>query len=99
VTQTYDTGVCIYFYFAYCYKGVPDPTHVYHEIEAAAREEVLRAGGSLSHHHGVGQLRSPFLKEVLSETASKWRKQLKAAIDPDNLFGVANQDFSHPVRP
>src|SRR5271170_8137888 len=45
VTQLYDTGVCVYFYFAYCFKGVNNPAEVYLEIEDAARDEILKAGG------------------------------------------------------
>ncbi|KAF5892216.1 alkyldihydroxyacetonephosphate synthase, peroxisomal, partial [Clarias magur] len=52
VTQTYDAGACVYFYFAYNYRGLSDPIHVYEQVEHAAREEILANGGSLSHHHG-----------------------------------------------
>ena len=63
---------------------------MYAELERAAREEILRSGGSLSHHHGVGKLRQRFLPAVLSPTALEWREGLKRAVDPDNLFGCAN---------
>ncbi len=43
VTQLYDTGVAVYFYFAYFFEGVPNPAKVYAEIEEAAREEILMA--------------------------------------------------------
>lgn len=33
VTQTYDAGACVYFYFAFNYRGLSDPVHVYEEIE------------------------------------------------------------------
>ena len=33
VTQTYDAGACVYFYFAFVYRGLPNPVHVYEEIE------------------------------------------------------------------
>uniref|UniRef100_A0A3B5MMT9 Alkylglycerone-phosphate synthase n=1 Tax=Xiphophorus couchianus TaxID=32473 RepID=A0A3B5MMT9_9TELE len=52
VTQTYDAGACVYFYFAFNYRGLSDPVHVYEQVEHAAREEILANGGSLSHHHG-----------------------------------------------
>uniref|UniRef100_A0AAA9SPD5 Alkylglycerone-phosphate synthase n=1 Tax=Bos taurus TaxID=9913 RepID=A0AAA9SPD5_BOVIN len=52
VTQTYDAGACIYFYFAFNYRGISDPLTVFEQTEAAAREEILANGGSLSHHHG-----------------------------------------------
>jgi len=30
---------------------------VYSDIEDGAREEIMKNGGSISHHHGVGKLR------------------------------------------
>jgi alkyldihydroxyacetonephosphate synthase len=90
VTQLYDTGVCVYFYFAFYHRGVENASEVYAELERAAREEILRSGGSLSHHHGVGKLRQRFLPAVFSPTALAWREGLKRSIDPDDLFGCGN---------
>ena len=33
VTQTYDVGACMYFYFGFKYAGLSDPVHVYEQIE------------------------------------------------------------------
>jgi len=90
VTQLYETGVCVYFYFAFYARGVEDASEVYAELERGAREEILRSGGSLSHHHGVGKLRQRFLPAIFSSTALSWREGLKRAVDPDNVFGCAN---------
>jgi len=90
VTQLYDTGVCIYFYFAFLSKGVDNASQVYSEIEHIAREEILASGGSLSHHHGVGKLRQDFLGEILSQTALDWRRRLEESVDPKNIFGCGN---------
>lgn len=51
--QLYDTGACVYFYFGFIFKGVADPTKTFSEVEHEARAEVLKQGGSLSHHHGT----------------------------------------------
>jgi len=91
VTQVYPTGVCIYFYFAIWYKGVEHPSEVYAELERAARDEILRSGGSLSHHHGVGKLRERFLPRVVSPGTLAWRDALKEAADPRDVFGIGNQ--------
>jgi alkyldihydroxyacetonephosphate synthase len=90
VTQLYDTGVCVYFYFAFVGRDVPNASEVYAQIERSAREEILRSGGSLSHHHGVGKLRQRFLPAIFSPTALAWRDAAKRAIDPDNVFGCGN---------
>ncbi|HEX5067228.1 MAG TPA: FAD-binding oxidoreductase [Myxococcota bacterium] len=90
VTQLYGAGVCLYFYFAFHYKGVEHPSEVFAELERAARDEILRSGGSLSHHHGVGKLRSEFLPRVFSPAALAWRSRLARSVDPDDLFGAGN---------
>ncbi|NCF16317.1 MAG: FAD-binding protein [Gammaproteobacteria bacterium] len=93
VTQVYQTGVCIYFYFAYYFKGVDNPSEVFNEMEHAAREEVLKSGGSLSHHHGIGKIRRDFLPDVLSPGMLDWQREIKKAVDPANIFGAGNQNF------
>jgi alkyldihydroxyacetonephosphate synthase len=91
ITQVYPAGVCVYFYLAYYYKGVENPSAVFADIERAARDEVLRCGGSLSHHHGIGKLRQEILPEVMSDAMLGWNRRIKKAVDPQNVFGSSNQ--------
>jgi alkyldihydroxyacetonephosphate synthase len=93
VTQVYRTGVCIYFYFGFYYKGVPNPHDVYLQLENIARDEILNSGGSLSHHHGVGKLRREYLPRIMSPTALQWKRELKKTLDPHDVFGAGNQDL------
>ncbi|TNN60365.1 Alkyldihydroxyacetonephosphate synthase, peroxisomal [Liparis tanakae] len=90
VTQTYDAGACVYFYFAFNYRGLSDPIHVFEEIEHAAREEILANGGSLSHHHGVGKLRKEWMRETISNVGMGMLKSVKDYVDPNNIFGNRN---------
>lgn len=93
ITQLYRTGVAIYFYFGFYFKGVENPSQVYLELENIAREEILRSGGSLSHHHGVGKIRESYLPEIMSETALKWKSEIKKGLDPNNIFAAGNQNL------
>lgn len=93
ITQVYRTGVAIYFYFGFYYKGIPNPSEIYIELENIAREEILRSGGSLSHHHGIGKIRQAFLPDIMSETALKWKQEIKNSLDPNNIFGAGNQNL------
>ena len=88
VTQLYDSGVCVYFYLGIHHGAAEHPTDVYAILERAARDEILKAGGSLSHHHGIGRLRREFLPRVLSPAALAWSDGIKHAVDPLHLFGV-----------
>lgn len=90
VTQTYDAGACVYFYFGFNYRGIQNPVQLYEEIEASARDEILANGGSISHHHGVGKLRKPWLKKTVGEVGLGSMRAIKNYIDPDNIFGNNN---------
>jgi alkyldihydroxyacetonephosphate synthase len=91
ITQLYPSGVCVYFYFAFYFKGLADPAQIYAEVEHAARDEILRSGGSLSHHHGVGKIRKGFLPRIASPGVAAFARDIKAAVDPTNVFGAGNQ--------
>jgi len=99
ITQLYETGVCVYFYLAYHYEGVERPSEVFAELECAARDEVLRSGGSLSHHHGIGKLREEFLPEIMSAPMLEWSRRIKRAVDPHNIFGSANHGVGSEKLP
>jgi alkyldihydroxyacetonephosphate synthase len=90
VTQVYDTGSCIYFYFAFNTQGIENAVHVYEEIEDAAREEILGCGGSLSHHHGVGKIRSKWYPKQVSPVGIAIYKAVKQQLDPNNIFAAGN---------
>jgi len=90
VTQVYDAGACIYFYFGINYYGVSDPVKLYNDIEMAARDEILACGGSISHHHGVGKIRSHWLKSTIGEQGVGMIKAVKDYIDPNNVFAAGN---------
>ncbi len=93
VTQVYQTGACVYFYFGFYHRGLERPAQLYAELERTARDEILNSGGALSHHHGVGKIRQEFLPRILSEAAREWTAEVKRAIDPANIFGIANQNL------
>lgn len=94
ITQLYHEGVCLYFYFCMNFFNVENASTVFKEIEHAARSEILSHGGSLSHHHGVGKLRSSYLKQIESEALLESMKSLKQSLDPENVFGLRNGAFA-----
>eukprot|EP00042_Codosiga_hollandica_P036090 m.272685 g.272685 ORF g.272685 m.272685 type:complete len:613 (+) comp54801_c0_seq1:13-1851(+) len=90
VTQTYDTGACLYFYFGFSYEKLADPVAAFHHVERTARDEVLANGGSISHHHGVGKIRKRWITETIGETGVTMLRAVKDRIDPQNIFGNGN---------
>ncbi|MCH7574942.1 MAG: FAD-binding oxidoreductase [Candidatus Marinimicrobia bacterium] len=94
ITQTYHTGVCIYFMYGFYTKGVKAPEEIFAKIEHELRRTIIEHGGSISHHHGVGKLRKDFMDGIMSATSIKLLKDLKAASDPQNIFGLRNNIFA-----
>ncbi|KAH9632095.1 hypothetical protein HF086_015299 [Spodoptera exigua] len=93
LTQTYDAGCCIYFYFGHYIGNCADPVSTYEEIEEAARDEIIACGGSISHHHGVGKLRKKWYADTVSEPGRQLLLAAKKALDPDNIFALGNMAF------
>ncbi|XP_060802916.1 alkyldihydroxyacetonephosphate synthase [Amyelois transitella] len=92
LTQTYDAGCCIYFYFGHTAIG-SDPVATYEEMEEAARDEIIASGGSISHHHGVGKLRKKWYASTVSEPGRRLLLAAKKTLDPDNIFALGNMAF------
>lgn len=90
VTQTYDAGACVYFYFGFRYNTHEDPVQTYEEIENSARDEILASGGSISHHHGIGKVRARWFKQSISNVGVNLYKSAKIELDPKNIFATGN---------
>lgn len=90
MTQTYDAGACVYFYFGFNYAEIKDPVETYEHIESVARMEILLNGGSISHHHGVGKLRSRWYTQSVSGVGVRLYKSAKQELDPKNIFAAGN---------
>ena len=90
IPQIYHTGVCIYFMLGMSVKGVEKPEEKFGEIEHSLRATIIKHGGSISHHHGVGKLRKDFIPDMLSKTSIDLIKEMKQTHDPSNVFGSSN---------
>ncbi|MEL6558576.1 MAG: FAD-binding oxidoreductase [Bacteroidota bacterium] len=90
VTQLYHSSVCVYIMFGVYTKGVEQPEEKFKLIEEKMREKVIEAGGSISHHHGVGKLRKKFIGELMNKEQLKLAQSIKKELDPQNIFGIGN---------
>eukprot|EP01053_Blabericola_migrator_P006326 Blabericola_migrator_1__6325@NODE_3192_length_1956_cov_715_335627_g1996_i0_p1_GENE_NODE_3192_length_1956_cov_715_335627_g1996_i0NODE_3192_length_1956_cov_715_335627_g1996_i0_p1_ORF_typecomplete_len600_score88_81FADoxidase_C/PF02913_19/6_9e29FAD_binding_4/PF01565_23/2e28_NODE_3192_length_1956_cov_715_335627_g1996_i01861802 len=96
ISQVYDEAACVYFYFGFPCAGLDDPLAVYTEIEKEARVCIMKHGGSISHHHGVGKLRKHFMAESVTDAGVNILTKIKSSLDPSNIFG--NQNLVNAVR-
>jgi alkyldihydroxyacetonephosphate synthase len=87
-SHAYLDGACLYFTFAG--RG-PDPddevfaVHFYEQAYEVVMSATRRHRGSISHHHGIGFVRGPYLAEALGE-GFHVLEVLKAALDPAGIL-------------
>jgi len=84
LSHAYPDGACLYFSFALqvreeAHSDTRDRAYVAHLERIVALTE--RAGGSISHHHGIGLARGGYLEGALGRGYSLLRV-LKATLDP-----------------
>lgn len=84
LSHSYTDGACLYFTFAASPPAEAFES-TYDALWDAGTRAILRAGGNLSHHHGVGLNRARFMPEALGSGLDVLRT-IKSALDPHNIL-------------
>jgi alkyldihydroxyacetonephosphate synthase len=91
-SHAYPDGACLYFTFA----GQPtDPEGYYAEAWEALMTTTLEAGGTISHHHGIGLNRARWLRSELGAGFAVL-ESLKAALDPNGILNPGKLGLGSP---
>ncbi len=91
-SHAYPDGACLYFTFA----GQPDdPEGYYAKAWEALMTATLEAGGTISHHHGIGLNRARWLRAELG-TGFGVLESLKAALDPNGILNPGKLGLGSP---
>ncbi len=86
-SHVYPTGANIYFTLGAVNEG--DEARALERYDAAwdaGARAAIAAGGTMSHHHGVGLLRAPYLPEELGEVGFDVLTAVKRALDPKGVL-------------
>jgi len=84
-SHAYPQGCSIYFSIAATGRTLEDRLKRYDEIWADALNACMQAGGTLSHHHGIGILKAKWM-EVEAGGANPLLFALKRTIDPKGIM-------------
>lgn len=84
-SHAYPEGCSIYFTFAASAEGRVRSDNLYDEIWKRGLEAVLKAGGTISHHHGIGQSKGAFMEAEHGPGMAIFRK-LKTMMDPAGVL-------------
>ncbi len=86
----YPQGVCFYFTFG----GIPPKGMTkfgyYAKVWEAAMKTTLKLGGTISHHHGIGRMRAPWLPLELGKMGYEILRKVKHAIDEKRIMNPGN---------
>jgi alkyldihydroxyacetonephosphate synthase len=86
VSHSYADGACVYFVVLYPLAGAEQALAQWQRIKYAATEAIVEAGGTLSHHHGVGTDHAPWLEREHGALGLTVLRALKGALDPKGIM-------------
>lgn len=87
ISHTYETGASIY--FTVLAGGWSDPAAAAQRWRAAKQtitKAMVRAGGALSHHHGIGRDHAPWLEENIGPIGVRVLEGIRTAVDPSGVM-------------
>jgi alkyldihydroxyacetonephosphate synthase len=102
-SHAYPDGCSIYFTFAGTAPDAAAAERVYDAIWRDGLEAATRVGGTISHHHGVGLLKAPYMAGEHREAMAIF-EAAKASLDPDGVMnpgkmGLRERDRTGPAEP
>jgi alkyldihydroxyacetonephosphate synthase len=97
-SHAYADGCSIYFTFAGTADDAAAAERLYDAIWRDGLEATTQVGGTISHHHGVGVLKAPFMAAEHREAMALF-EAAKLALDPDGILnpgkmGLARRGWS-----
>lgn len=84
-SHAYADGCSIYFTFAAHAPETAGAERLYDAIWRDGLDAATRAGGTISHHHGIGLLKAPYMSGEHRE-AMAILEATKVSLDPDGIF-------------
>lgn len=90
ISQIYNDGVCVYLYYGIGPTTENDQLITFEQVTDSLRNAISLAGGSLSHHHGIGKKSAKRYNQAVSRVGVDMFKAIKAKLDPNNVFDAGN---------
>lgn len=99
-SHAYVDGACLYFTFGAAGAGDEEAVRGrYDAAWAAAMTAAVRNEATITHHHGVGLLRAPWLREELGAGGMTMLQRIKTALDPVGIANPGKLGLSPQARP
>jgi alkyldihydroxyacetonephosphate synthase len=85
LSHSYHSGACQYFTFA-INDASEQNMETYDRVKRAIQQSFMDNGGTISHHHGVGEEHSPWLEQDISRAGVFIQRKLFEGVDPGQNF-------------
>lgn len=85
ISHAYHDGASLYFTYVWP-RDLNDPVGQWRVIKGAASDAIVRAGGTITHHHGVGEDHVPWLEAEKGATGIGVLKAVKRELDPAGVM-------------
>lgn len=85
VSHSYPDGASLYFTYIFP-RDVPHEVEQWRTIKAAASDAIVMNGGTISHHHGVGEDHAPWLRTEKGDIAMRALAAVKRELDPKGIL-------------
>jgi alkyldihydroxyacetonephosphate synthase len=86
LSHLYPSGSSLYFTFLINGAGERDAETQYRQAWDQAAACCAEAGGTITHHHGVGRLKAPYLAAELGAAGTGVLDRIRAALDPAQIM-------------
>ncbi|WP_369375071.1 FAD-binding oxidoreductase [Promicromonospora sp. Populi] len=84
ISHVYPTGASLYFTVI---AGLgPEPLEPWGRVKARVNDAIMAAGGTISHHHGVGTDHAPWLEQEIGAVGIRMLRAVKAELDPAGIM-------------
>lgn len=93
LSHAYPTGASLYFTVV-TRQDTTDPVNQWRQAKRAATDAIIRGGGTLTHHHGIGLDHVPWLDAEIGHLGIEVLRAVKQRLDPQ---GICNPGKLVPV--
>lgn len=93
LSHAYADGACLYFTFFWPLRR-EEALFQWQTFKRASLEAILQAGGTISHHHGVGRMHAAYLEREIGSQGMQVLKAVSRSLDPAGILnpGVFFED-------
>jgi len=85
ISHSYTDGASLYFTYIFP-RMLGDEMGQWQSIKRAASEAIVATGGTISHHHGVGEDHLPWIVKEKGEVSLEVMRAIKCTLDPKGIL-------------